>query len=74
MPEEYWNTEEPEEYWNTEEFAKQYKVKPATVRRSLCLNGHYMGVTPLKMPNYRLLWPKVKPAPNHQMQRRHKMT
>lgn len=42
----------------TVEFAALLKVQPATVRRGLCLNGHYMGIIPTKLPNRRLLWPK----------------
>jgi hypothetical protein len=44
-------------YESTEEFAKNLKVKGASVRRSLCVNGHYLGIRPVKLPNNRLLWP-----------------
>ena len=41
----------------TREFARELHVKDESVRRSLCINGHYMGIKPLKLPNGRLLWP-----------------
>ncbi|WP_341645425.1 DNA-binding protein [Thauera sp. SDU_THAU2] len=42
---------------DTAEWASALRVKPDTVRRALCLKGHYMGVVPIKLPNGRLLWP-----------------
>lgn len=42
---------------STEEFAAVCRVKPTTIRRAHCLNGHYMGIRPLKLPNRLLLWP-----------------
>jgi hypothetical protein len=42
----------------TKECAGLLCCEPATIRRGLCVNGHYMGVRPLKLPNGRLLWPK----------------
>ena len=42
----------------TKEFAGLLRVEPATIRRGLCVNGHYMRVKPLKLTNGRLLWPK----------------
>ena len=27
-----------------------------TIRRGLCVNGHYLGLRPTKLPNGRLLW------------------
>ncbi len=41
----------------TEELAKLFHIQPNTIRRSLCTNGHYQGLTPLKMGNGRLIWP-----------------
>jgi len=38
-------------------FAEAVEVKPQTVRRGYCIDGHYMGIKPLKLPNGRLLWP-----------------
>lgn len=41
----------------TEELADQLRIKPQTLRAALCRVGHYYGVTPVKLPNTRLLWP-----------------
>jgi hypothetical protein len=41
----------------TTDFAKQYLVKPDSVRTRYCLTGSYFGVIPEKLPNGRLLWP-----------------
>ena len=44
--------------YTTEEAAGKVRNKPATWRRNLCVNGHFMGIKPLaKLPNGRLLWP-----------------
>ena len=45
----------------TSAFASRFGVKPDTVRRNLCVSGHFMGLKPLKLPNSRLLWPDVFP-------------
>jgi hypothetical protein len=42
----------------TEEVAKLFKVRPNTIRVSLCRFGHYLGIQPIKLPNRRLLWPE----------------
>lgn len=42
---------------STEELAALLRLKPATLRSALCLNGHYFGLRPRKLPNGRLLWP-----------------
>lgn len=42
----------------TGKFAEIFKVKGASVRRAYCVNGHYMGIRPVKLPNGRLLWPE----------------
>ena len=41
----------------TSEAARMLGVQGATIRRGLCVNGHYMNVRPIKLPNNRLLWP-----------------
>lgn len=41
----------------TNQLADALGVKGSTVRRSLCVRGHYLGVRPVKLPNGRLLWP-----------------
>jgi hypothetical protein len=41
---------------STEATAASFWVEPQTLRASLCRNGHYMGLRPVKLPNGRLLW------------------
>ena len=41
----------------TDEIARALGVQGNTVRRGLCIHGHYMGIVPVKLPNNRLLWP-----------------
>lgn len=41
---------------STENLANIFGVKSQTIRRSLCMKGHYWGLTPKKMPNGRLMW------------------
>jgi hypothetical protein len=43
----------------TNELASALCVQGNTVRRGFCVNGHYMGIKPIKLPNNRLLWPKI---------------
>ena len=40
----------------TEEGAERMRNRPQTWRASLCRNGHYLGMVPVKLPNGRLLW------------------
>lgn len=47
----------PATHLSTKEFARKLRVKDESVRRSLCVKGHYLGIMPLKLPNGRLLWP-----------------
>lgn len=47
-----------EEWLPTNVFADCFSVKGSTVRRSYCVNGHYLGIVPQKLPNKRLLWPR----------------
>jgi hypothetical protein len=49
-----------QEHFTTSELALELKVQPATIRRSLCVNGHYLGLRPVKLKNHRLLWPTEK--------------
>ena len=44
-------------YISTNDFAYLLGVQGQTIRRGLCMNGHYMGVKPIKLLNRRLLWP-----------------
>lgn len=52
-------SQQEKKYCSTEVFSQRFQVKPDTVRRGLCLNGHYGGFRPLKLSNGRLLWPDV---------------
>ena len=47
------------ECFATTEFAPLLGVKTQTVHKGYCLNGHYLGIRPIKLPNGRLLWPKA---------------
>ena len=49
---------ETEKYLVTRELADFYRVKPQTILRSLCINGHYLNIRPITLPNGRKLWPK----------------
>ena len=41
----------------TKVLADLFNVEPGTIRRSLCVNGSYLALTPVKLPNGRLIWP-----------------
>jgi hypothetical protein len=41
----------------TKEAAKMLGVQAETIRRGLCVDGHYLSVKPRKLSNRRLLWP-----------------
>ena len=51
------NTTTQAKAYTTEEAASRLRNRPATWRRNLCVNGHFLGIKPLKLPNGRLLWP-----------------
>lgn len=51
---------EHKESLNTKEYATLTRVDPQTIRRSYCVNGHYLGLKPFKLPNGRLLWQKAE--------------
>ncbi|TXG94661.1 MAG: hypothetical protein E6R10_01450 [Rhodocyclaceae bacterium] len=40
----------------TEQVAKLFNSQPQTPRASFCRKGHWMGLTPRKLPNGRLGW------------------
>lgn len=42
---------------STEEAAAKLRAAPQTPRASLCRQGHWLGMVPVKLPNGRLLWP-----------------
>ena len=37
--------------------ALQDGALPQSLRRALCLQGHYFGIRPVKLPNRMLAWP-----------------
>lgn len=37
--------------------SKGLNIKPASIRRAHCVKGEYLGITPRKLPNGRLVWP-----------------
>ena len=41
---------------DTAEAVDLLRIRPQTLRRALCLQGHYFGMRPVKLPNGRLLW------------------
>lgn len=41
---------------STEEAAATLRAAKQTPRASLCRNGHWLGMRPVKLPNGRLLW------------------
>ena len=45
------------EHNTTRELAALLRVEPQTVLRGFCVNGNYLGLRPVKLPNKRLLWP-----------------
>jgi hypothetical protein len=40
----------------TERLAELVDVRPQTVRRGICTDGHYLGLIPVKLPNRRLIF------------------
>lgn len=48
---------DPSRVYSTKEAAGKLRNRPATWVRNLCINGHFCGVRPVKLPNGRLLWP-----------------
>ena len=47
-----------EEFLTTNDLAKSFNVRGSSIRRALCIHGHYMGMVPVKWPNGRLGWRK----------------
>jgi hypothetical protein len=48
---------ESPKHLQTNDLARYLCVRPGTIRRALCKNGHYSGIVPIKLNNGRLLWP-----------------
>ncbi len=46
-----------EESLDTKQLSEILHVKPSTIRRSLCMNGNYLSLRPIKVPNGKTLWP-----------------
>lgn len=46
----------PRRKLSTEELAAVLRNRPQTIRRGLCIDGHYLGLRPTKLANGRLLW------------------
>ena len=42
--------------FSTDELAAAARLAPQSIRASLCRNGHWAGLRPVKLPNGRLLW------------------
>ena len=40
----------------TGQLASRFQVMSGTIRRNLCVKGHYLGIVPVKLPNGRLMW------------------
>jgi hypothetical protein len=49
---------ENRDYVTTTRAAELLCVQGQTMRRGLCVNHHYLGMVPIKLPNRRLLWPR----------------
>ena len=53
--------QEKQDRITTKKLAIRFGVEPSSIRRSLCVKGHYLGIIPIKLPNGRLLWPDRTP-------------
>lgn len=53
-------TQLPAKGLSTEELAKEAKVRPASIRSSVCRVGHWCGIRPIKLRNRFLLWPAAE--------------
>jgi len=42
---------------STDQAAAALHIKPQTLRSAMCRDGHYFGITPVKLPNRMLAWP-----------------
>jgi hypothetical protein len=45
------------DFKTTAQFADMVGIKAESIHRSLSLNGHYLKIRPIKLPNKRLMWP-----------------
>ena len=46
------------ETFSTDEVAALFHVLPQSIRHAVTVNGHYLGLRPLKRPNRFLAWPR----------------
>jgi len=45
---------------STKQFAEINMVKPETIHSRICRFGSYFGITPVKLANGRMAWPKIQ--------------
>lgn len=51
----------PPELLTNTEFARQLRIQPDSLRSAVSRNGgHYCGVTPIRLPNGRTMWPAAE--------------
>jgi hypothetical protein len=48
----------PQPHLTTTELAELLRIRPASIRRHLCVHGDYCGLRPVKLPNRMLRWPR----------------
>ena len=53
-------SEQNQTFIPTDQLAKLFFVKSQSIHHAFCLNGHYQGLIPVKLPNGRLGWPKCR--------------
>ncbi|MFH7326616.1 hypothetical protein [Desulfurivibrio sp. C05AmB] len=53
---------DPSKRIKTATLAERFDYSPFTVRKHLCLKGSFFGLTPIKLPNGRNLWPDAWPS------------
>jgi len=51
-----WSSGAPRPGLTTEEVGAILRVRPQTIRASLCRRGHYLGLHPIKLGNRLLRW------------------
>ena len=42
---------------STKELADTFGIRPETIHRAHSMEGGYLGMVPIKLPNGRLMWP-----------------
>lgn len=51
-----WRADLVDRKLSTQEVADALRIRRQTIAKQLCLNGHYLGMRPVKLSNGRLLW------------------